>query len=38
MYTLAGSVGITLFMFGASVSEPWIALALCLTGLALLKL
>ena len=34
----AGSIGITLFMLGASATQPWIALTLCLTGLSLMKL
>ena len=38
MVSYAGSAGITLFMIGTSVSNPLLALVLCLTGLSLLKL
>jgi hypothetical protein len=38
MVSYAGSAGIILFMIGTSVSLPWLALVLCLTGLGLLKL
>jgi len=38
MATYTGSLGIILFMVGASVNLAWLALILCLMGLCLLKL